>query len=111
MKTIDKNASLLAQSDRYIIYNEYEDAFLLDKKNNQTYYLGDYYGDPEAALIDNRERFAVVVGFNRLGVFEIVDKKLKLIDADIPDWVESLNQEDRKIEVICENGKHYVFDI
>lgn len=111
MKTIDENASLLAQSDRYIIYNEYEDTFILDKKNNQTYYLGDYYGDPEVALIDKQERFAVVVGFNRLGIFETADKKLKLIDADIPDWVEALNQEDRKIEVICENGKHYTFDI
>ena len=36
---------------------------------------------------------------------------LKLMDIDILEWIISLNQEGRKIELIYENDKRYVFEI
>ena len=83
----------------------YEEAlkdFLLDMKTNQTYQMGDYYGDPELALIDKHGAFVVVIGSDHLGVFDLVNKELQIMDIHIPDWIISLNQEGRKIEVIYE---------
>lgn len=110
-KLIPQYAALMAWNGRYAIYNEYEYAFLLDIQNKQTYQLGDYYGDPELALIDKQEAFVVVIGVDHLGVFDLTDKELKLMDIDIPEWIVSLNQEGRKIEAICENDMRYVFEI
>lgn len=110
-KKIPEYATLMAWNGRYAIYNEWEDAFLLDIQNNQTYHLGDYHGDPELALIDKQEVFAVVIGSDHLGVFDVANKQLQLMDIDIQEWIISLNQEGRKIEVICENDRRYVFEI
>lgn len=108
---IPKFATLMAWDDYYVVYNIYEDAFLLDMQTNQTYQMGDYYGDPELALIDRHGAFAVVIGSDHLGVFDLVNKELQIMDIDIPDWIISLNQEGRKIEVICENDRRYFFEI
>lgn len=110
-KLIPQFATLLAWNDDYVVYNIYEDAFILDMQTNQTYQMGDYYGDPDLALIDKKGAFAVVVGSDHLGVFDLVNKELKIEDIDIPDWIISLNQEGRKIEVMCENGGRYIFEV
>ena len=108
---IPEYATLMAWNGCYAIYNEYEDAFLLDIQNKQTYHLGDYYGNPELAFIDKQGAFAVVVGEDHLGVFDISNNQLNCMDVDISEWIISLNKEGRKIEVICENDKRYVFEI
>lgn len=108
---ISKYANLLVWNDKYVIYNEYEDAFLLDVQNKETYYLGDYYGDPELAMIDKQERFAVVIAGHCLGVFDMNNKQLQLRDINVTEWIISLNQEGRKIEVICEGGKRYIYEV
>ena len=110
-KMIPKFATLMAWNDCYVVYNIYEDAFLLDMQTNQTYQMGDYYGDPDLALIDKHGTFVVVIGSDHLGVFDLVNKELQIMDIDIPDWIVSLNQEGRKIEVICENERRYFFEI
>lgn len=110
-KWIPKFATLMAWNGRYAIYNEWEDAFLLDTHTNQTYQMGDYHGDPELALIDKQGAFAVIIGSEHLGAFDLTNKKLKLMDIDIPEWIISLNQEGRKIEVICENDRRYFFEV
>lgn len=110
-KKISDYATLMAWNGRYAIYNELEDAFLLDIHTNHTYQMGDYYGDPELAMIDKQGTFAVVIGSDHFGIFDLINMKLKLMDIDIPEWIISLNQEGRKIEVICENDKRYIFEI
>lgn len=109
--SIPDYSKLMAWNGRYAIYNVFEDAFLLDTQDNKIYEVGDYYGDPELAIIDKHETFAVVVGSEHLGIFDILNKKLNIMDIDIPDWIISINQEGRKIEVICEQEKRYVFEI
>lgn len=109
--SIPEYSKLMAWNGRYAIYNVYEDAFLLDTQDNQIYEVGDYYGDPELAMIDKQETFAVVVGSDHLGVFDLVNKELNIIDVDIQDWIISINQEGRKIEVICEQENRYIFEI
>ena len=41
----------------------------------------------------------------------LINKNLNFMDIDIPEWIISLNQDGRKIEVICENDRRYIFEI
>lgn len=42
--------------------NEYEKVFLKFKKNNRIVCIGDFYGDPQAAVISNDETLCAMVG-------------------------------------------------
>lgn len=68
---------------------------MLDMKSKEVYNMGEYYGDPELALTDKQGAFAVVVGSDHLGIFDMTNKKLELRDIDIPEWIVSLNQEEK----------------
>lgn len=51
----------LAQSQRYRIYHEFEVVFL-DTPERRGIVIGDFYGDPAAAIIDRDEQWCVVDG-------------------------------------------------
>lgn len=53
---------ILAESSHYRITSEFETVFLEDTINHARTVIGEFYGDPEGAFIDHRERFAVVYG-------------------------------------------------
>lgn len=55
-------SSILAESKNLLIINEFEKVFLKFKNSNRKVYIGDFYGDPQAAAISNDERFCVMVG-------------------------------------------------
>ncbi len=57
---------ILAESSRYRITSEFETVFLEDKINHTRILIGEFYGDPEGAFIDRKERFAVVYGCSLL---------------------------------------------
>lgn len=52
---------LLAQSQHYSITSEYETVFLTGP-DGQEIIIGDFYGDPKAAVIDWDEQWCVIVG-------------------------------------------------
>lgn len=54
--------SILAESENLLVKNEYEKVFLIFKSNSRKIYIGDFYGDPQAAVISNDESFCVMVG-------------------------------------------------
>lgn len=104
-------ANLMAVGENYAIYHAWEEAVIVDIRSKEKYSMKDYYGDPEIALIDKDEKFAVVVGLDGIGIFDIENKQLEHRKIHIPEWIYSINQEGRKIQVICEKGKIYTFDI
>lgn len=54
---------LLAQSENYEVSHEYEVVLLTRlSSSNQSVEIGDFYGDPQAAIIDEEERFVIMVG-------------------------------------------------
>lgn len=53
---------ILAESKKYIIFNEYESVILKFKKNNKLVQIGDFYGEPQAAAISENEEFCVIGG-------------------------------------------------
>ncbi len=53
---------ILAESNKYIVYNDYEVVVLRKKSDDSEIIIGDFYGDPEGALIDTEENFVVMYG-------------------------------------------------
>lgn len=52
---------LMAASDRYRVLHDYETVFV-QRVNEEKWQVGDFYGDPYAALITWDEQWAVIVG-------------------------------------------------
>ena len=52
----------MAESNNYLILNEYEKAFLQLKDNSQLILIGEFYGDPDVAIISDDENFCAVGG-------------------------------------------------
>jgi hypothetical protein len=51
----------LAQSENYIVEHECETVFL-SSKNKRLLVIGDFYGDPEVAIIDRDEKWCAMGG-------------------------------------------------
>ena len=54
--------NVLAESDNFQVYNEYERVFLNIKQISKVVYIGDFYGDPQVALISEDEQYCVMGG-------------------------------------------------
>lgn len=54
---------LLAESENYLIANEYEKVFLRNKATGKQTLIGDFYGDPEGAVISCDEEYCVMFGW------------------------------------------------
>lgn len=53
---------ILAESRNYKVVSEYETVTLINKTTGAAVNIGDFYGDPEGAVIDINERFATIYG-------------------------------------------------
>ncbi len=99
---------LLAESEHFKVKSCYEDAVLIDKRTGRTFPVCDMYGDPEGALIDKYESFAVVYGCGAV-VCRIPDMVCKWISDK---WVISAEQTDtRIIRLTFEDGSTKNYDI
>ncbi len=99
---------LLAESEHFKVKSCYEDAVLIDKRTGRTFPVCDMYGDPEGALIDKYESFAVVYGCGAV-VCRIPDMVCKWISDK---WVISAEQTDTKIiRLAFEDGSTKNYDI
>jgi hypothetical protein len=52
---------ILAESANYRVYSEFETVFL-ERPGGPAVVIGDFYGDPECAIIDRQERWCIVAG-------------------------------------------------
>lgn len=55
--------SILAESRNYILTNSYEQVFLTIKNTSKKIYIGDFYGDPQDAMISPSEDICIIVGY------------------------------------------------
>lgn len=54
--------NVLAQNEKYTVWNEYETTYLTINDENKVVTIGDFYGDPSCAMIDRNNRYCVVAG-------------------------------------------------
>ena len=53
---------LLAESENYIVYSEYETVTMEIRESHRKIKIGDFYGDPEMAVISDDEKFCAMCG-------------------------------------------------
>ena len=98
----------LAESINYKVTSEYESVTLHFKSNNlkKSAYIGDFYGDPDCAIISWDEKYLVVAGcgliiyrlvepFNEVGVAKNSPQYSEFFN-DVEDiwWINGLHQND-----------------
>jgi hypothetical protein len=59
---LPKEFKILTESGSYMLGNEYEYGYLINKRNGKKVYLGDSYGDPNFGIIDKNEQWAILFG-------------------------------------------------
>lgn len=110
--------NVLAESEHYIIYSEYEIVIMKIKKSRKKVQIGDFYGNPQMAVVSEDEKFCAMCGCGVIIYFfrepfqeyeyHTRTKQWKEWGrnnekADV--WVESIRCIDNEtIEVIAENG-------
>jgi hypothetical protein len=58
----DSHFHILHETDKFILGYVFEDAYLINKKNNKEIYLGAFYGDPACGLISKNNDWCLVCG-------------------------------------------------
>lgn len=98
---------ILAESEHYAVRGCFEAAVLIDKRTDTKFTICEMYGDPEGALIDRNEKFAVVYGCGAV-VCRIPD----MVCTEISDkWVISAEQvSERSIALTFEDGRKETYD-
>jgi hypothetical protein len=92
---------LLAESQHFEIRGCYERAVLVDKAAGTKAPICEMYGDPEGALIDKDERFALVYGCGAV-VCYTADGAVREISSE---WIDSARQiSTEEIELVFEDG-------
>lgn len=120
----DSDWNVLAESKNYCIKGDYEETSLY-RKNDMKYIasIGHFYGDPEDAYIDPKERFCITVGcgiikYNLAEPFEgyMYDRKTtqwietgRVGDIEWCDCIEEVA--DSYIIVSCEGGDRRRFNL
>ncbi|MBQ7775649.1 MAG: hypothetical protein IJ379_06985 [Lachnospiraceae bacterium] len=109
---------ILAESKNYIIFGEYETVTLVIKETGRRLQIGDFYGDPEMAVISEDERYCVMCGCGVI-VYCLEEPFQEYRyhtetqqwrewgrEQDAIVWVESVRFVDAEtIEVVLEDGK------
>ncbi len=112
--------NLLAENQRIKIIGEYEKALLINKKDETKIVIGDFYGDPQVAIIDKNEKFCVIGGcgiiiYYLISPYESYSYEKQTIqwkemfrDGEEA-WIEDIRQiDDSTIEVKLEDVKKSV---
>ena len=105
----------LARSENYIVESEFETVFLTDLRNGRKTIIGDFYGDADGAMIDIKERFAIVFGCGVIIYYlrepfeeyryNTVCEQWKEIFRDGDKWIISVEQiRDSEILITFEDG-------
>ena len=108
---------ILAESEHFVITNEYENTFLIIKANNRRILIGDFYGDPQTAVISNDEKFCAVGGCGLIIYylnepycefdkdFDSKQSKELFREKDNEWWIEKIEIEDNtRIRLLVENS-------
>ncbi|MCE7992933.1 MAG: hypothetical protein HEP71_13170 [Roseivirga sp.] len=91
---------VLDETDLYLLFNKYEDVFLLNKKTQQELWLTCMSGEPACGKISLRDDW-IVIGGESLQLWS--DNKLKTIEDSDLTWIHDLRQTgDHEIEVLID---------
>ncbi|MCR5540270.1 MAG: hypothetical protein K6F71_05520 [Ruminococcus sp.] len=99
---------LLAESQHFEIRGCYERAVLVDKAASTKSPICEMYGDPEGALIDSNEKYAVVYGCGAV-VCYTADGTVREISDKWIDHARQISTDD--IELVYEDGSREIIKV
>jgi hypothetical protein len=107
------NVLILAESEHFTVFNEYEEVYLDFKSRNRQIYIGDFYGGPHAARISNNERFCVMIGCGIIIYYFQEPFEEYAYNATTHQWKELFREKDQEcwvnsVEIIDES--HILFE-
>lgn len=115
---------VLAESEHYRVYNEYENVIMEIKKSHRKKQIGDFYGNPQMAIISEDEEVCVMCGCGIIIYFLKEPFREYEYCAQTEQWrewgrnngeeiwVESIKYIDNEtIEIITESGEIYQLNI
>ena len=117
--------NILTESEHYRIFNEYENVIMEIKKSHKKIQIGDFYGNPQMAIISEDEKVCVMCGcgiiiyylrepFREYEYHTQTEQWREWgrnnLEAEV--WVESIRCIDNKtIEITAESGDIYQLNI
>ena len=117
--------NILAESENYKIFNEYENVIMQIKETNKKLQIGDFYGDPQMALISEDEKVCVMCGCGVI-IYYLKEpfreyeyhtqteqwREWGRNNAEAEIWVESIRYIDNiTVEIIAESGDIYQLNL
>lgn len=91
---------ILDETDKYMIGHIFEEAYLIEKSNGKEIVLGEFYGDPTAALISKKNEWAIVAG-EHLAIW--ANERITKIEDDNLRWIYALRtNDDNTVEILID---------
>lgn len=106
--------NILCENESYIVYNEYEAAYIKIKSNGRVIPLGEFYGDPEGAAFSPDLKYLLVYGCGA-EVYSIDKGNCRKISEPFRDenlWFIYAEPIDKNsFELLTENGDRYKINL
>ena len=117
--------AILATSANFRVEHEWEDVFLVVTSSEKVTQIGDFYGDPECAVIDSTEQWVAVGGhglmvcnldYNSKSKYIVTRTRIFGQEQDDSWWIESMEQTGvRTLRIVVRGSNrrdgHYEFDL
>lgn len=115
--------NLLAESKHYMVYSEYESVTMLIKATKKELLIGDFYGDPQGAIIAEDETYCIMWGCGVIIYYltepfkeyeyEIKTKQWNEWGRDKPIvWIENIESiNDETIRLMTDQGENITINI
>jgi hypothetical protein len=109
----DRNFTILYQTDKLIAGAIFENAYLIKLQPYQEIAMGDFYGDPSCAVIDEENKWCLIGG-NTLTIWRVHDGCIHIDDENIK-WLAQMRQTSSfTVELLVEgiaNNKMSIWEI
>ncbi len=108
-----KNATLLAETERYSLLSLYEDVYLVEKNTGNELWRTSMFGDPDCGIIASNDEWAVVGGQDLIIWF---NQELTILEDPDLQWIHGIRQTgDKQIEILIdpwsENSAIWKFEL
>ncbi len=103
--------NILCENESYIVYNEYEAAYIKIKSSGRVIPLGEFYGDPYGATFSSDLKYLAVYGCGA-EVYSIDKRNCRKISELLRDenlwFVYAEPTDENSFELLTENGSRYI---
>ena len=116
--------NILAESDNYMIVNEYETVMLIIKASQKKVVIGDFYGDPDIGIISEDETICAMAGCGVILYFikePFIEWEYHKCNTQWIEWGREIGKEiwvdnirfinTKTIEILTENKEKIILNI